>query len=121
VFTWLSVVGPAFACVFGSASVGGPRGSAAPANLKELEHQFADPGAAYRIQFLLRTNDDARPEEIRWQVRQMKEKGCGGTFSYCDYYSQFKELRDARLESGGIKEEHKVSGLLGPVVLRIMR
>jgi hypothetical protein len=38
-----------------------------------------------------------------------------------NYYSQFKELKEARLESGGIKPEHKVSGLLGPVVLQLMR
>jgi len=38
-----------------------------------------------------------------------------------NYYGQFKELTEAPLHAGGVRPEHKVSGLLGPVKLRIIR
>jgi hypothetical protein len=53
-------------------------------SLAELQSQFADPGRQYRIQFLLRTNDAVDPAEIAWQIREMKDKGCGGAFSYSE-------------------------------------
>jgi hypothetical protein len=65
-------------------ALAGPLDEPAPKSLAQLEQQFADPGPAYRIQMLLRTNDDVDPQELRWQIAQMKEKGCGGVFSYCE-------------------------------------
>ena len=38
-----------------------PLDTPAPASLHELEQQFANPGVPYRIQFLLRTNDEVDP------------------------------------------------------------
>lgn len=80
-------LGCAAASILGLAGIVSAAVEPAPRSLQELEQQFADPGTTYRINFLLRTNDDVKPEEIRWQVQQMKEKGCGGTFSYHEYMS----------------------------------
>ncbi len=38
-----------------------------------------------------------------------------------NYYSQFKELANAQIYNGGIKPEDKVSGLIGPVALRVVK
>ncbi len=51
-----------------------------------LSRHFADPPVEYRIQMLLRTNDDVSEEELRWQIRSMREQGCGGAFSYAERF-----------------------------------
>ncbi len=57
----------------------------APRTLAELWPEFRNPSNAYRIQFLLRTNDEVSQEEIEWQVRTIREQGGGGVFSYCEH------------------------------------
>lgn len=56
-------------------------------SVSELFGQFVDPSREFRIAPLLRTNDHVTRDEIRWQVRAMKEAGCGGTFTYCERMS----------------------------------
>lgn len=71
-----------------------PRGSAleaisrVPTDIDGLFKEFQDPSPWYRIQFLLRTNDEVTPEEIECQVRSIREQGGGGVFSYCEHLQE---------------------------------
>ena len=38
-----------------------------------------------------------------------------------NYYGQFKELANAQIWNGGTKPEDKISGLIGPAVLRVIK
>ena len=52
--------------------------------IDDLKQEFADPGNAYRILPLLRTNDEIDGEKMDFQIRTLKQKGCGGAFAYCE-------------------------------------
>lgn len=75
----------------GLASAAAPSGSPleaisrVPANLNELAAEFRNPSNVYRIQFLLRTNDEVTREDIEYQIRSIREQGGGGAFSYCEH------------------------------------
>jgi len=53
-------------------------------NIDALHHAFIEPVASYRIAPLFRINDEVNPDQLRWQVRSLKEQGCGGVFAYCE-------------------------------------
>ena len=57
----------------------------APETIEDLYKEFKHPSKKYRIQFLLRTNDEVRQKEIDWQVRSIREQGGAGVFSYCEH------------------------------------
>ncbi len=59
-----------------------------PETIKDLYKEFENPSQAYRIQFLLRTNDEVNPEEIDWQVHSIRQQGGGGVFSYCEHMQE---------------------------------
>ncbi len=76
------------ACVLFAASAvaAGPTVIPSPPNLAdELAAMFKNPPIEYRIQFLLRTNDEVTREDIDYQVRSIREQGGGGVFSYCEH------------------------------------
>lgn len=58
---------------------------APPTKLAELYREFQNPSVPYRIQYLLRTNDEVTAEQIGWQLRSIRETGGGGVFSYCEH------------------------------------
>ena len=47
-----------------------------------VERAFRDPGSEWRGAPFWSWNDDLDPEEIRWQVREMKRAGLGGFFMH---------------------------------------
>lgn len=70
----------------GAAGAAGPTViKAPPSGVDELAAMYKDPPLDYRIQFLLRTNDEVSKEDIDWQVRSIREQGGGGVFSYCEH------------------------------------
>ena len=58
---------------------------APPTRLADLAREYQNPSAPYRIQYLLRTNDEVTPEQLGWQIRSIRETGGGGVFSYCEH------------------------------------
>ena len=58
---------------------------APPGRVDELAAMYKNPPVDYRIQFLLRTNDEVSKEEIDWQVGSIRQQGGGGVFSYCEH------------------------------------
>lgn len=70
---------------------------------KPLVREFAHPGNEHRIMPVIRFNDEADREKIRWQVSSLKKQGCGGFFAYCERcdgaFSQTGEGTPAKLLS----------------------
>ena len=50
-----------------------------------LGKMFKDPPLEYRIQFLLRTNDEVEKEDLEHQIRSIAKQGGGGVFAYCEH------------------------------------
>ena len=52
--------------------------------VEALKRQFTNPDVDYRIHFVTRMNDKVDPDELGWQIRSIKDQGCGGVFTYCE-------------------------------------
>ena len=50
--------------------------------MMEMESQLKNPAGEYRSVPFWSWNDELEPEELIWQIRQMKEKGIGGFFMH---------------------------------------
>ncbi|MCX7019515.1 MAG: glycosyl hydrolase [Candidatus Sumerlaeota bacterium] len=53
---------------------------------QSLEKEFRNPSNGYRMIPLFRVNDEVDRGEIRWQIKSLKEQGCGGIFSICECF-----------------------------------
>lgn len=50
--------------------------------MEELRQQFGNPGKDYRSAPFWSWNDRLKPEEVAWQIRNMKQAGMGGFFMH---------------------------------------
>ena len=55
-------------------------------NSASLFKEFKNPSNEYRMIPLFRINDEVDRNEIRWQIKSLKDQGYGGVFSICECF-----------------------------------